>query len=481
MGDYKLKINVARFAVENSGVNVEKEGKVNNLRQAGQSSYGGIFNVRDVRSYKEVVGSSKLGGGPKEQNVGRQEFDQRMEERFIVVPDRSGAFKNLHGLALVGRTKNLEILVDFDKLLRIVNITVAHFQYLGGLSLLITFHDEDWLRRFLDLKDIWNLWFSKLDPWNGQTLPLERVAWLKLCGIPLHLLDGDVLSQVGELFGKDLFVPKSFEEDQDLSFARVGVLVGQSRRIVEEVEVKWKDKSFRIWAASASASTPVEGMQVSGDEEFVAAQGAGGGGEDEKSPEFTGSCSKADPPNVHGENSFRAHNNDEEREGSLLGSQGFQLGSRGVGPMLVGAFKSESGEKVGRPKRRCNLGQRKSRAQVHPSVNNSPEDLRPKKISRSLMEHNSHGFGFVGFTSHRLTPLDLNTSAPSSEPQDGVSADPEDQVKGSKEDEQRHLMGAEEEVVNIISIGAKVGIEFGQEVEQVSKIIGLSGNNGVEL
>ncbi|KAJ0744539.1 hypothetical protein HanPI659440_Chr10g0388801 [Helianthus annuus] len=291
MGDYKLKINVARFAVENSGVNVEKEGKVNNIRQAGQSSYGGIFNVRDVRSYKEVVGSSKLGGGPKEQNVRRQEFDQRMEERFIVVPDRLGAFKNLHGLALVGRTKNLETLVDFDKLLRIANITVAHFQYLGGLSLLITFHDEDSLRRFLDLKDIWNLWFSKLDPWNGQTLPLERVAWLKLCGIPLHLLDGDVLSQVGELFGKVLFVPKSFEEDQDLSFARVGVLVGQSRRIVEEVEVKWKDKSFRIWveedpvewvpdcfsrvsdsdseAASASESTPVEGMQVSEDEEFV--------------------------------------------------------------------------------------------------------------------------------------------------------------------------------------------------------------------
>ncbi|KAJ0530805.1 hypothetical protein HanOQP8_Chr10g0374831 [Helianthus annuus] len=295
-----------------------------------------------------------------------------------------GHLRNLHGLALVGRTKNLETLVDFDKLLRIANITVAHFQYLGGLSLLITFHDEDSLRRFLDLKDIWNLWFSKLDPWNGQTLPLERVAWLKLCGISLHLLDGDVLSQVGELFGKVLFVPKSFEEDQDLSFARVGVLVGQSRRIVEEVEVKWKDKSFRIWveedpvewvpdcfsrvsdsdseAASASESTPVEGMQVSEDEEFVAAQGAGGGGEDEKSPEFTGSCSKADPPNVHGENSFRAHNNDEGREGSLLGSQGFQLGSRGVGPMLVGGFKSGSGEKVGRPKRRCNLGQRKSRA-----------------------------------------------------------------------------------------------------------------------
>ncbi|KAJ0535802.1 hypothetical protein HanIR_Chr09g0434611 [Helianthus annuus] len=217
MGNFKLKFNVARFAMENSGSSVEKESKIQNSGLASQYNIGVNFKVRDVRSYKDVVGTSSFGNGPV-----RQEIGQRVEEKTIVVPDRSRAFKDLFGLALVGRTKNLETLVDFDRLLRIAKVIVANVQYLGGLSLLISFHDEDSRNRFLDSKDIWNPWFNKLDLWSGQTLPLERVAWLKLCGILLHLFESVIMAQVGGLFGKVLFVPKSFEDDCDLSVVRVG-------------------------------------------------------------------------------------------------------------------------------------------------------------------------------------------------------------------------------------------------------------------
>ncbi|KAL9992819.1 putative RNA recognition motif domain, nucleotide-binding alpha-beta plait domain superfamily [Helianthus debilis subsp. tardiflorus] len=252
MGDFKLKINVARFAAENSGGYADQSAKKYETRSTGNKAFtGGNFNNhRDVRSYKEVVGlSNSFGSGPK--HAGTEE-DIRGSEKSIVVPDKTGAFNDLIGTALVGRTVNLETLVDFDKLLRIAKISVANLQYLGGLSLLISFPDAELARMFMDARKVWGPWFSKLDFWSGQTLPLERVAWLKVCGVPLHLLDPVVLGMIGESFGKLLHVPKLHEEDLDLSMVRVGVLVGNPGRIKEMVSLRWKDKVFRIWVEEDS-------------------------------------------------------------------------------------------------------------------------------------------------------------------------------------------------------------------------------------
>ncbi|KAM0069818.1 hypothetical protein Hdeb2414_s0001g00005991 [Helianthus debilis subsp. tardiflorus] len=213
MGDFKLRINVARFALENSEVETEKEVPAKTVRPPGQNHVGGKFSVRDVRSYKEVVGNSNFGIGSVESSGDNPVAGTSNVEKVIIVPDRVEAFKGCQGLAVVGRAVDLETLVDIDRLLTIAKFVVANVQYLGGLSVLISFHEEESANRFLSVKNIWEPWFSKLDPWKGQTLPFERVAWLKLTGIPLHLFEGDVLSQVGAVFGKVLHVPNEFEED----------------------------------------------------------------------------------------------------------------------------------------------------------------------------------------------------------------------------------------------------------------------------
>ncbi|KAJ0576315.1 putative RNA recognition motif domain, nucleotide-binding alpha-beta plait domain superfamily [Helianthus annuus] len=326
MGDSRLKINVARFAAENAGVYVGKEAKNLNDRSHGNVFNGGASNLRDVRSYREVVGSSRAPGGQfSGQNI-PVEVDARASEISIVVPDRTGAFNNLVGLAFVGRTVNLETLVDFDRLLKIAKITVANLQYLGGLYLLISFHDNESAKLFFDDKVIWGPWFSRLDHWNGQTLPLERIAWLKLCGIPLHLLDSDVLSLVGEAFGKVLHIPNLFEEDQDLSVVRVGVLVGLSKRLSAEVSLQWRNRSFRIWVEEdpvvwvpdclarddgseledfpTSEAVPLDSMEGSGIGEKETGDPAGMGGVAEESPTFNVPFSQANNVPVHEEREF---------------------------------------------------------------------------------------------------------------------------------------------------------------------------------
>ncbi|KAJ0715757.1 putative RNA recognition motif domain, nucleotide-binding alpha-beta plait domain superfamily [Helianthus annuus] len=185
LGGNKLVVNIARFAKENVGVHIEgggrNRGNEGHAHQFGESGIrkqpestkfpsgpgqvGGNFslNCRDYRSYREMLGLSSAGG------IGREEKEQA---KSVVVPDKVEALKGLARTAVVGRVVNLETLVDFHRLLRIAKVTYVKLQYLGGLSLLISFSDEALSSLFMDSKDVWGPWFSKLEMWNDQVLPL---------------------------------------------------------------------------------------------------------------------------------------------------------------------------------------------------------------------------------------------------------------------------------------------------------------------
>ncbi|KAM0026298.1 hypothetical protein Hdeb2414_s0020g00556641 [Helianthus debilis subsp. tardiflorus] len=220
-----------------------------NVPKPQQTDFGanGSFNIRDSRSYSDVLGKGKMEGSCKE--AGSSLAASCLAGRkTIMVPDRTAAFRELWGKAVVGRTADLEMLVDLDRLLRIAKVVYSNIQYLGGLSISISFCDEAAASKFLDSSGLWGPWFSKMAAWEGQSLPFERVACLRFLGVPLHLGDSDVLKMVGETFRKILHIQKSFGEDKDLSVVRVGVLAGDvERRIKVFVTVKWKNRSFRIW------------------------------------------------------------------------------------------------------------------------------------------------------------------------------------------------------------------------------------------
>ncbi|KAJ0743941.1 hypothetical protein HanPI659440_Chr10g0381751 [Helianthus annuus] len=249
MGQSKLLVNVAKFAAENFGASGQPAVGNVNAFSSSQGVAAKQFNVRDQRSYRDVLGKSKGQFVPESvYGMGGSGGDDMVSfEKSVVVPDRTSAFKELGGSAVVGRTANLETLVDLDKLFRIAKVEVVSFKYLGGLHILISFTDASAAKSFLNSKNIWGPWFSKLEVWDGQALPMERVAWLSLHGIPLHLLEPEVLVQVGELYGKVLHYPIDLHEDKDFSVFKIGLLVGEAQRIREVVSLKWKDRTFRIW------------------------------------------------------------------------------------------------------------------------------------------------------------------------------------------------------------------------------------------
>ncbi|KAF5777080.1 putative RNA recognition motif domain, nucleotide-binding alpha-beta plait domain superfamily [Helianthus annuus] len=234
LGDVKLKINIAKFALENSGIPAQPEIKKGKQAQVPPSSdnRSRMFNFSEARSFSDILGNSSRAGKSVLEAGGSKMADCTVS-KVLIVPDRTLAFKEFFGVAVVERTVDLETLVDLDKLLRIAKVPYSRIQYLGRLSILISFGDETSSNKFFASRDVWGPWFSKLEAWKGQSLSLERVAWLNIHGIPLHLLEADVFRQVGEFFGKVLHVPNGIEEDHDLSLVRVGVLAGEAKRIVK--------------------------------------------------------------------------------------------------------------------------------------------------------------------------------------------------------------------------------------------------------
>ncbi|KAM0070474.1 putative RNA recognition motif domain, nucleotide-binding alpha-beta plait domain superfamily [Helianthus debilis subsp. tardiflorus] len=151
MGNNKLKINLARFVAENSGFSgfagsktKEPAGTVPEVPLFDRSK---LFAFRDERTYSGVMGKGKV-------IENRQETRSNLE-KVVVVPDRTVAFSDLVGKAVVGRTVDLETLVDFNRLLGIAKSKFAKIHYLGGLSILVSFADEESTKTFLEASNVW--------------------------------------------------------------------------------------------------------------------------------------------------------------------------------------------------------------------------------------------------------------------------------------------------------------------------------------
>ncbi|KAF5815065.1 putative RNA recognition motif domain, nucleotide-binding alpha-beta plait domain superfamily [Helianthus annuus] len=153
LGGCKLKVNIARFALENGGGLGQPVG--DNLRpkmaNVGANPGGDVrmSSFRDFRSFRDVLGKRK----EKEDGGSSGAFQD--SGKMVVAPDRTNAMQELKGVAVVGRTVDLETLVDLDHLLRIAKVSYGQIQYLGGLSVIISFREEPAARVFLEAKELW--------------------------------------------------------------------------------------------------------------------------------------------------------------------------------------------------------------------------------------------------------------------------------------------------------------------------------------
>ncbi|KAM0002786.1 putative RNA recognition motif domain, nucleotide-binding alpha-beta plait domain superfamily [Helianthus debilis subsp. tardiflorus] len=178
LGGNKLLVNVAKFAKENGGSVIKNVG--GSIRPEGYNNRK--VPVAESLQKKPVTGGSK-GRSFVDILLNKSSPSAEMEDVIEVEPSLS-ALSDKVGRALVGRALNVAVLRSLKVSLREVGFQDIVIQYLGGLSVLLSFKDELEAKSFAEDRAARNQWFSSIDPWVGQSFPFERLAWINVYGVP---------------------------------------------------------------------------------------------------------------------------------------------------------------------------------------------------------------------------------------------------------------------------------------------------------
>ncbi|KAI3813797.1 hypothetical protein L1987_18532 [Smallanthus sonchifolius] len=198
IGDCWLKANVARFTLEEGEIRPEPEIPTKKNMKETEILRGDRPTVQASSSF--IFGNRSftdtLLGRQGTLNVGKS----------VAVGDQMNAFQGLHGKALVARMTDLEALKSTFLIMDDLSPGSCKVQYIGGLSVLVSFEDNNVATVVCKAAREMGGRFSSVDLWEGQVFCYERLAWLKLMGIPLHLISGEVFEAVGNAFGKKKMV-----------------------------------------------------------------------------------------------------------------------------------------------------------------------------------------------------------------------------------------------------------------------------------
>ncbi|KAL4564732.1 hypothetical protein LXL04_028802 [Taraxacum kok-saghyz] len=147
---------------------------------------------------------------------------------------------------LLGETSSMKKLENLAVGLKAEGVEEITIKYIGGLRVLVIFESEVAAKGFLAAgKPTWSNWFASLELWSGQKITYQRVAWVKIEGIPFHVWESSCFDSIGGLFGRVISPAHSPIKSMDMSTSCIGILVDSVSRIEEFVE-----------AASVTADRP---------------------------------------------------------------------------------------------------------------------------------------------------------------------------------------------------------------------------------
>ncbi|KAJ0599842.1 putative RNA recognition motif domain, nucleotide-binding alpha-beta plait domain superfamily [Helianthus annuus] len=512
LGKNTLRINVAKFAKENEHF------------ELGEEKHGAAIPRKGVAvPYGAEPGTARL----SKDTVAEVRIDAGVV-----------ALASKHNRAVIARVLDYKSLISIKYLLSEAGFSKVDVQYVGGFNILLVFENDEMASVFCNREPEWKVWFSNLDVWIGQALVFEKIAWLRVHGIPLHLFCDEVVSSLCCRFGTVVKPPQIGEGDGDLSMAYVGVLVGDGKRVFEEVMLSWQDKRYRVWISEdlgdwmPDCLDPDRASVFSDDDdpflgsdmissELKVDQSVGrevGGLESEKTVNEQSVHGKDTSAhgNVQGINAdiFSRHEGNnygdiENIEKVGNGSQGLKKVHQVFSPVVqekekVGesgdhllGFKLGSGPKVKRK------GTRKPIMVAHARNNNgqptSPTEIRPRKRHRSteaapfvysLPSQNVEPVMPVEDVSSNkedeavFVPVNLNLnvradSRSSSETlvEDSLARD-SPAVQSDKEGGGMSVGGDPEEVAATVNVRAQLGVDLRNSADLVKSIFGYTGGAG---
>ncbi|KAI3677023.1 hypothetical protein L1987_86641 [Smallanthus sonchifolius] len=166
--------------------------------------------------------------------------------KAVAVEENKSSSGDWFEKSLIVRMKTFEALLNIKGILLEMGLSEGMIRYLGGMMVMISFKNEEHAEMANDEIKGREEEFVSVDIWKGQELKFERLAWLRIFGVPLNILSNDLLDKVGKLFGEIIKPAQHDWDDVDLSSHYVSVLVDHGKFIQDEVYLQWHDKRVKV-------------------------------------------------------------------------------------------------------------------------------------------------------------------------------------------------------------------------------------------
>ncbi|KAI3716607.1 hypothetical protein L1987_67596 [Smallanthus sonchifolius] len=126
-------------------------------------------------------------------------------KKTLVLDDKWSGFEILHGRY------------------GIAGLPTGGLKYLGGMNFLLSYKTKEQVVMARDEFMGRGEDFESVMIWDGQKLAFERIAWVKVQGVPVQVLSNEVINDAANLFGKVVHKAQHATDDADVSYYYVGL------------------------------------------------------------------------------------------------------------------------------------------------------------------------------------------------------------------------------------------------------------------
>ncbi|MFS8031617.1 hypothetical protein Hanom_Chr17g01547921 [Helianthus anomalus] len=145
------------------------------------------MHVRNGRSYLEVVKG-------KEETKSEENKTDVADDRIAVYPDHCMM------RAVIIELKNALVLKEIRRALDVGGHGEVPVSYLGGLNCMVVFKEKGEAIEFMKHVGYgWDQLMESMTLWKGRDMVYDRLVWVRITGIPIHLRDSKLYDKVGVL------------------------------------------------------------------------------------------------------------------------------------------------------------------------------------------------------------------------------------------------------------------------------------------
>ncbi|KAL7613546.1 hypothetical protein Lser_V15G09274 [Lactuca serriola] len=155
-------------------------------------------------------------------------------------------------------------------------------KYLGGLKIGIKFGSSKEASEFLEDRSRWHEWFKWLNMNMNTDVQYERLAWLKITGVPFRYWDTDNFSKIACRFGKVVIPFENLYDRKDLSMGKVGVITSAKNWINEVVRIQVEGTEYGVGFVEDTVDwSPFNSCQFEKSEDGLESEGGDNDSEDD--------------------------------------------------------------------------------------------------------------------------------------------------------------------------------------------------------